>query len=217
MHGPAKVISTQALLDAKAALLEFAAQAHAAYISVDADVARMGDRLHRELPAKWKAECRKRHDEVEQWKQEISRKRLIAAPEPASVVFEQKKMRYAEARLEVARRKEANTRKWAMMWDKQAQQYRGSCRALNDALASDIPKAVARLETMLQLLEDYAKLVAPTGDPDAISSLDPDVQTESDKMKEWSAPQPPASSSVRAGSIETGQASTSPSDKDPRP
>lgn len=217
MHGPAKVISTQALLDAKAALLEFAAQAHAAYISVDADVARMGDRLHRELPAKWKAECRKRHDEVEQWKQEISRKRLIAAPEPASVVFEQKKMRHAEARLEIARRKEANTRKWAAMWDKQAQQYRGACRRLNDALASDIPKAVARLEAMLTSLEEYAKMMAPSGDPDGIASLPLDDQTESETTKEWSAEVPPASPDANGGSITDGQATQTQPEKDPRP
>lgn len=217
MSGPAKVISTQALLDAKAALLEFAAQAHAAYISVDADVARMGDRLHRELPAKWKAECRKRHEEVEQWKQEISRKRLIAAPEPASVVFEQKKMRHAEARLEIARRKDASTRKWAMMWDKQAQQYRGSCRRLNDALASDIPKAVARLEAMLTSLEEYAKMMAPTGDPDAIAALPLGDQTEAETAKEWSTDAPPASSSLNGGSISDGQATQTQPEKDPRP
>lgn len=217
MHGPAKVISTQALLDAKAALLDFASQAHAAYISVDADVARMGDRLHRELPAKWKAECRKRHEEVEQWKQEISRKRLIAAPEPASVVFEQKKMRHAEARLEVARRKEANTRKWAMMWDKQAQQYRGACRALNDALASDIPKAVARLESMLKSLEEYAKMMAPAGDPDAIATLSLDDQTEAETQKEWAPVAPPASPDSPSGSTPQHHAPQTQPEKDPRP
>jgi hypothetical protein len=217
MHGPAKVISTQALLDAKAALLEFASQAHAAYISVDADVARMGDRLHRELPAKWKAECRKRHEEVEQWKQEISRKRLIAAPEPASVVFEQKKMRHAEARLEIARRKEANTRKWAMTWDKQAQQYRGACRALNDALASDIPKAVARLEAMLKSLEDYTKLVAPAGDPDGITSLPLGDQTDAESTKEWSTDPGSASTKAPGGSIPTDGTSLNQPEKDPRP
>lgn len=217
MHGPAKVISTQALLEAKAALLEFAAHAHAAYISVDADVARMGDRLTRELPAKWKAECRKRHDEVEQWKLEISRKRLIAAPEPASVVFEQKKMRQAEARLEMARRKEANTRKWAMIWDKQAQQYRGACRALNDALASDIPKAVARLEAMLKTLEEYAKMRAPTGDPDAIASLPLDDQTNSESAQAWSANGNPASMELPGGSIPGDDPSSAPSEKDPHP
>jgi len=217
MHGPAKVISTQALLDAKAALLEFAAQAHSAYISVDADVARMGDRLHRELPAKWKAECRKRHEEVEQWKMEISRKRLIAAPEPASVVFEQKKMRHAEARLEIARRKEANTRKWAMTWDKQAQHYRGACRALNDALASDIPKAVARLEAMLKSLEDYAKLVAPSGDPDGLASPSFDIQTESESARQWSDSADSASPKSSAGSISQRSPSQNQPEKDPRP
>jgi hypothetical protein len=217
MQGPAKVISTQALLDAKAALLEFAAQAHSAYISVDADVARMGDRLHRELPAKWKAECRKRHEEVEQWKQEISRKRLIAAPEPASVVFEQKKMRQAEARLDIARRKEANTRKWAMTWDKQAQQYRGACRALNDALASDIPKAVARLEAMLKSLEDYAKLVAPSVDPDGLTSPPLGDQTNAKSAEEWLSRANAASTNAPDGSIPMDAHSQAQPDKDPRP
>lgn len=191
MQGPAKVISTQALLDAKAALLEFSSQAHAAYISVDADVARMGDILHRQLPAKWKGEIRKRHEEVEQWKQEISRKRLIAAPEPASIVYEQKKMKSAQARLEVAQRKAENTRKWAQIWDKEAQQYRGACRALNDALARDIPRAIARLEAMLTSLDEYAKLMAPAGDPDAIANLDHADQSESEHQAAWST-QPPS-------------------------
>src|SRR5690606_14910727 len=93
--------------------------------------------------------------------------RLIAAPEPASVVEEQKNLNKAKARLAHAQRKYENVRRWAPVWEREALLYKTATAGLSEKLARDVPVAVARLERMLASLEEYHRLAAPRGDIDA--------------------------------------------------
>lgn len=170
MSGSAKVNSTEALKQAKAAMAEFSDAIVTSLASVDADINRISSWLNQDRPAYWKRQVRHREEEVIKIKTEIMRKRIIAAPEPASVVDEEKalvrmqiKLTQAQARLEAVKR-------WAPTWDREAMMYKSSTRSLLEFLHADIPRAEARLERMLDSLEAYAKVAPPTmGDAAALT------------------------------------------------
>ncbi|GJQ30768.1 MAG: hypothetical protein HBSAPP03_26520 [Phycisphaerae bacterium] len=161
MSDRANVRSVAALAQAKAALLEFVAIAQAARASVDGEVRHVTDYLRMDRPAYWKHEIRARESAVTQCKLEIQRKKLIAAPEPASTVFEERQLRKAQARLDSARERLAAVHRWQPVWEKEAAAAKSMMRGLDEALSNDIPRAVSKLERMMLALEAYAAVKTP--------------------------------------------------------
>lgn len=162
MADRANVHSAKALNDCRAALMEFSSIARASMTSVDSDIHRITQWLRTDRPAYWKHEIRRREDAVNTCRLEIQRKKLIAAPEPASVVFEERQLRKAQARVESARDRLAAVQRWGPIWEREAGNQKASFRRLSDALASDIPNAVADLERMITAIEGYVAMRAPT-------------------------------------------------------
>ncbi len=160
MEGPAKVQSSDALLEAKAALQKFAEDAKAALTAVDADIARFHTWLNTDRVGHWSREIRKRNEEINQAKAAIMRKQLSAAPNPASVVDERKALDRAKRRLEDAERRLASTKRWAVEFEKSAMLCRGSMSSVSEYVYREIPNATGRLERMLGLLEGYAAISA---------------------------------------------------------
>jgi len=161
---PANIRSIEALKQAKAALAKFAEDAGALLASVDSDVARMGQWLTHERPAHWKSQVRKREEMVQAARQEISRKQLAAAPEPASTVLERRALQRAQEKLAEAQKRQQNTRRWIGVWDKESLMARGAISQLNDFVRVDIPKAIARIDRMMEQVEEYLAIQAPTSD-----------------------------------------------------
>lgn len=164
MSERANVRSVKALVDAKAALLEFSATAKAALSSAQTEIHRITQWLQSDRPAYWKHEIRKREDAMTQWKLEIQRKKLIAAPDPASTVFEQRKLAQATARVASAKQRLAAVHRWQPIWEKEAANRMVLMRSLSDALAVDIPSAIGKLDRMIAALDAYAALKAPNTD-----------------------------------------------------
>src|SRR6266851_3368471 len=109
----ARVHSLQALKDVKFAVAEFAESVGRTLTSVDADINRITQWLSQDRPAHWKTQVRLREEQVAKVQADIMRKRIIAAPEPVSIVEEQKALEKAKRRLDAAQRKLANVRRWA--------------------------------------------------------------------------------------------------------
>lgn len=161
MSDRANVKSVEALAEVKAALLEFAVTARASISTVDGEIRHITDYLRMDRPSHWKHEIRARENVVTQCKLEIQRKRLIAAPEPASTVFEERQLKKAQARVESGRARLAAVQRWQPIWEKEASNAKSMMRGLEEALAVDIPRAVARLERMMTSLEAYAAIRPP--------------------------------------------------------
>ncbi|CAG0990440.1 hypothetical protein PHYC_02266 [Phycisphaerales bacterium] len=176
MSERANVRSVKSLLDAKAALHEFSASAKAALSSAQTEIHRVTQWLHSDRPAYWKREIRRREDAVTQWKLEIQRKKLIAAPDPASTVFEQRKLTQANARVDSAKQRLAAVHRWQPIWEKEAANRLVMIRSLSEALAVDIPGAIAKLDRMVAALEGYAAIRAPQ--PDSALTSDPAPDSE---------------------------------------
>lgn len=162
MADRAKVLSTDAMRDAKAALAEFAEAVAYTVSSVNTEAERMSQWLSQDRMLHWKREVRRWNDEVEMAKAAIMRKRIIAAPEPASIVDERKALERAQRRLETARRKLENTKRWDRLWDRELAKCRGGWQSLAAAVRRNIPKASARLDRMVASLEAYARLAPPS-------------------------------------------------------
>jgi hypothetical protein len=165
--GSARLQSLDTLKDVKAAVMEFAEAVNRTLTGVDADVGRVGQWLNQDRPAHWKARVRRCEDEVAKAQADIMRKKLIAAPEPASVVEEQKALDAAKRRLAHAQRKLDNVRKWAPVWDREAMLYKTACRGLTEAVHRDMPAAAARLDHLMASLEEYMRVAVPRTEGEA--------------------------------------------------
>ncbi|MBL9031641.1 MAG: hypothetical protein JNM80_08025 [Phycisphaerae bacterium] len=160
----ARVHESEALRQARAALLEFSDAALVAISSVNAEIMKVSEWLRMDRPAHWKKQVRKGEDEVAAAKSAIMRKRIISAPEPAPIVDEQKALRKAERKLEHARQKLAATQRWLPVWEKEASLYQASCHGLAETIRREIPIAVGKLDRMLSSLEAYAKMTPPASE-----------------------------------------------------
>ncbi len=162
MSDSARILNVEALAEAKAALAQFAEAAERALIGVDADINRMTHWLQQDRPAHWKREIRARETDVLNAKTAISRKQIIAAPNPASVVDERKALQRAQRRLDEARRRQEVTHRWAISWERQATAYKGPAHQIREFVSDRIPAAIASLTSMAESIEAY--LAAPPPD-----------------------------------------------------
>ncbi|MFZ4573521.1 MAG: hypothetical protein ACOYN0_03940 [Phycisphaerales bacterium] len=184
MRDQAHVQSPKALTEARNSVVEFVEVVRATFASVESDINRVDQWLTHERPAHWKREIRLREDAVQRAKLEIERKRLIRAPEPASVVFEQRQLAKARERVESARKRQEATQRWAVAFQKQAQMAKSASRDLSDAVSVNLPRAVALLERMTASLEAYlavrnrvqaeGDLVIPDEDPEQTPGAAPE-------------------------------------------
>jgi hypothetical protein len=164
MSEAARVNSTEALKQAKAAMADFSDSIVSALASVDADINRVSSWLNQDRPAYWKRQVRLQEEGVIKIKTDIMRKRIIAAPEPASVVEEEKQLDRAKIKLEHAQKRFAAVKRWGPVWDREALLYKTSTHGLTEYLHRDVPTAVARLERMMTSLEEYTRIAPPSED-----------------------------------------------------
>lgn len=155
---PANIHSIEALKEAMAALAKFAEEAGALLANVDSDVARMGQWLTHERPAHWKTQVRRREELVQAARQEISRKVLAAAPNPASTVLERRALARAQEKLAEAQKRQQSTRRWVGVWDKESLMARGSISQLAEFVRADIPRAIAKIDRMMVQVEGYLSI-----------------------------------------------------------
>ncbi len=181
----ARLHSLQALKDAKFAVAEFAEAVNRTLASVDADINRITQWLTQDRPAHWKAQVRLREEAVAKVQADIMRKRIIAAPEPASIVEEQKALDKAKRRLDSAKRKLEAVRRWAPVWEREALLYKTSCRGLTEAVHRDMPAAAIRLDTLLKSIDAYLSIAIPRTDGE-IAPAPTDAQAGSE-----GPPEPP--------------------------
>lgn len=162
MGSSARVISIDALRDFRASVVKFQEDASAALVAAEMDIHRMIDWLQSEQPRYWSQQMDRCREEIARAKTELSRKRLgnvgdghaSLVVEKESLAKAQRRMRYAEEKLEVVR-------KWSRLVERGVYEYQGTARPLSTRLETELPKAMAALDGMLTALEEYAHL-SPT-------------------------------------------------------
>lgn len=158
MGDRAGVRSTKALEEVRAALLEFITTSRNCIAAAESELNRTSQWLNQERPAHWKAELRRREETVLAARLEIERKRLISAPEPASVVLEQRQLARAIERRDSGLQRKRSTELWIAQYDRQALLTKSSTHKLSEAVNSTLPRGVAALERMISTLESYVAI-----------------------------------------------------------
>lgn len=157
----ANVNSFRALQEAKAALDMFIREAAAAVSEADSDLQRTLSWLEREALPHWERVIKQAQQEVEAARSEFYRQQLIANPSTPTALQQRKAWDRAKVRLEEAYGKQKVVRSWLTQWEREGALYKGQMSALTEAITHDLPKATARLNRMVELLDQYAALRAP--------------------------------------------------------
>ena len=163
MSGQAHVESAEALTGFRVALCKAADRVKTALEEAEAEIQRMGLWLTQEKRAYWKQEARVRGELHLRAKTELLRKQADTTPLGGrqSVVEERKALAAAARRLDEARQKIAAVRRWTLAFEKESTSYRGAARGLRLVVESDVPVALAKLDSMAAAVEAYAVTRAP--------------------------------------------------------
>ena len=162
----AQVNTIQQLADFRAALLAFADQGKAALGGVAMELTRVRSWLDGQLQH-WGVEIRRAEEEVLQAKNELARRRWMAAGGDRQIdcTEQEKALRKAQMWLEWAEEKKRKTRAWIRDFPEATKDYEGRARPLQDMLEHDVVRMAALLERLVDTLEAYTRPApAPKGD-----------------------------------------------------
>ena len=159
----ARVDSIDSLQDFRVALCKFTELAKNGLNEAEAEIQRAEIWVKQDQATYWKAQVRRRREEVTRAK--IALKRVKESKSPLggrySGVDEAKALKRALQRSEEAERKLANVHRWSRQLEKEAFGYKGLAQALGQAVELDVPVALAHLDKMIDALSSYVALTPP--------------------------------------------------------
>ncbi len=172
MSDPARVDSIEAVAAFRTALCLFGDRVRAGLLEADAEIQRAAMWLRQDMAGYWSAQLEKRREALARAKLELTRKKLQKTPLGGrqSTVDEEKALAAAQRRYEEAERKRAAVHRWTRRLDEENFNYRGGVRALTQAAESDIPRALAELDRVLDRLDAYVALKPAASGPPATSA-----------------------------------------------
>jgi hypothetical protein len=164
MSSQASVHSIDALKDLRVALALYGEDTLGALGAVEAEVRRTDRWLQEDRPVYWHEQIKRRREQVAMARSEVFKRNLQKRPDYTPPMSEQKEnLRKAEASLQDAEKRLALVRKWQPAMRHAVLEYHASIQRLKDLAASDIPRAVNLLSRMIDSLEAYLRVVAPSG------------------------------------------------------
>ncbi len=159
--GSAHIRSPEVLLRFRDGYRKFDKRARRAVELVTGDLQSVGEWLHREQLPYWRAQVRRRHDEMKQaWRDYLNARFTLPRVGRKSTVDERKAYERARARKAEAERKVAVVEHWLLVLEAEAEKLMPAVRRFESLLDDLSPKALARLDHMLDRLEDY---LGPSG------------------------------------------------------
>jgi hypothetical protein len=164
MSQHAKVHSVALLKLLRASLATFSHTAAVALDEVATDIQRTLAWLNEDRRRHWTEQVRVCRERALQAKLALKQKQVLdraLSGTTSSAVEERKALALAERRLREAEAKLARTRSWILQIEKLQSDYRGGIQGLLSAIDADIPNARARLDKMIDSLEDYIALAPP--------------------------------------------------------
>ncbi len=207
----ARVNSVALLKLLKASLATFSDTAAVALDEVATDIQRTLAWLTEDRRRYWTEQVRVCRERAVQAKLALKQKQVLdraLSGTTSSAVEERKALAIAERRLREAESKLTQTRSWILQIEKLQSDYRGGVQGLVSAIDADIPNARARLDKMIDSLEDYIALAPPETPADiektALQSVlrpepEPDLRDASKKLRD-NVPAPEAWAEAPAAS-----------------
>jgi len=163
MSRSANVLSVEALKDFKLVMCNFAEEARNSLSGVDMELRRMRDWLERDQLGFWQSQVKKRSEELMQARSDLHRRKISQQGSDAVSDADQKEaLREATRRLRVAEEKVAVVRKLIPFLHHAIDEYHSHSQPLGDHLAGGFEKSLFGLGKMIESLEAYLALKAPT-------------------------------------------------------
>ncbi len=151
----AHVKSVAALTEFRAAVGTFRSEAQDALDALALDIRRCHDWLADQRKF-WEKAVRESHDEVVHAKAELSRRQTVGPNDRVPDTSQQEEdLRKAKAKLKYAEEKVEKCRQWVGRFERAIDEYSGPVRRLAGRVESDLPKAAASLERLVDKLEAY--------------------------------------------------------------
>jgi hypothetical protein len=164
MSSFARVDSIHALKQFRASLVQFTQAAAVAMEEVDMEIQKTHTWLQQDRYRYWKDKLHNRSEAYTQAKQILNQRQLFERAVqgvPSSCVDERKALQAAEQRLRETEHSFQRVRSWIPQMEREMNDYKGRVKGLASALQMDIPKALARLDRMVDSLEAYVVLAPP--------------------------------------------------------
>lgn len=156
MPGPAHIEGPEIIQEFRRRFLEFTGICQNALASLDSDVRSTSNWLKTDRVTHWKMQHRKREEAYNLAVNEYNRARdSTSAMGKASTVDEKKAMERAKRLKEEAEEHLQAVHSWIRLLEHQVEKLSGPCTALSIHLASVTPRALARLDQMLDSLDEY--------------------------------------------------------------
>jgi hypothetical protein len=164
MSSQANVQSIELLKDFRVALALFGEDMLSALGAAESELRRTLQWLQQEQPAYWQDQIKRRQERLAQARAEVFKRKLQKTADYNPAMSEQKEnLRRAEAAVVEAEKKLVMVRKWQPVLQQAALEYHGTIQRLKDLSAGDVPSAVNLLTRLVDLLESYLRLAAPSG------------------------------------------------------
>ncbi|MHC5028379.1 MAG: hypothetical protein ACYTGR_16635 [Planctomycetota bacterium] len=158
----ARVTSIDALGRFRAAYAEFQEQAKLAISNAESDVNRTRTWLQSDRLMHWQHQKRRFERKVQEAKSELFRAQLDAAKDGRNTSVERKNVQKAVRAVEEADHKIERVKYWIRNIEREHMLFRGQMQGLGGRLDRDAPRAMARLATLMDHLDKYIRLHAPT-------------------------------------------------------
>lgn len=162
----ARIENLEALRSVRIALVKFAEEVMTSLADADAELHRTMNWLETEQIAYWRGQEMHRGQAVAQAREAVLAKTAFKTFDgrTAAAIDEKKALAVAMRQLQEAEAKIAAVKKWAPRLKKEILSYRGAVARLAGDMESDVPLAMAKLDNMVQTLEAYFALDAPSVD-----------------------------------------------------
>ena len=162
MGSQINVGSIDALKDLRVAMALYGDDTLGALGAVEAEVRRTLRWVIQEQPGYWREQIKRRKEALSSAQAELFRKKL-AKSGSASTSEQVENVRRAEARLHDAEKRAELTKKWQPRLQHAVLEYHGSIRRLKTMAAGEVPRGVNLLSRLIDALEAYLQVTAPSG------------------------------------------------------
>jgi hypothetical protein len=174
MNGSAQITSTAVVRDVKLGLDEFTADAQDAITQLMLEMRRAVDWVEHDRARYWPREAQRASDAVLIAKNDLERCEAALRPEDKRSCYEQKiALEKAKRRVRLAEEKVRAVRRWRVAVHREADRFQGHLAKLTNYLETEMPRAVAALERMIEALDRYTEQTVP-----AESAAAPTARTE---------------------------------------
>ncbi|MBI4564982.1 MAG: hypothetical protein HY716_09855 [Planctomycetes bacterium] len=155
-NGSARIESMEVLKDFRNQFVAFDKRCRNALIGLDSEIKRMAHWLRGEQLLHWKVQLRKCEEAVNRASSELMQARIRSSyAGKSSYVDERKALEKAKRRKEEAEAKIIAIKLWSNLLEQNLTKMEAPCNSLGILLDQLIPKGLARIDRMLDSLDQY--------------------------------------------------------------